>query len=312
MISTNFTTEQQRELIDGILRLKPETYLYSGLAGNVEVVRSAYNGPYDGTAQSFRNIYQTAVDAIRRRALTPNQKYIEAFQEGFSGDAAQKSGIGANENMVINQLIARGLDCTVENIRALIGELWDSLEDNPQYTQDKAASDLRARRIAEMVGDPPQHGFSLQIGLKKFAFDKHGKTFDYQRGMSQGGSLSAKGAWSPGQGGFDSLSDAEVENLWTLWRTTNDLRGKTVQELRAIVKSGGKTDIFHKDVHPDVAPEQDDRLHHPVTNEPFGQRSLIKYINEAPYNGRNLISRNGRVVPRLRQLFEQTIRGELG
>lgn len=309
MISTNFTTEQQRELVAGILRLKPETHLYSGLAGNVEVVRSEFKGVYDGSSQSFRAIFQAALDAIKRGALRPNPRHLEAFQEGFSGDAAQKSGIGANESLVITQLVARELDCTAENIRALISALWDQLADNPSYTQRQEESGVRARRIAEMTNNGTT-GFSLQIGPRKYAFDKFGRTHDYQAGMSQG-SLAAKGPWSAGQGGFDSMSDDEVANLYSLWRTTNDLKNMSREELRALVKSNGATDIFHKNVRvPDSVPDPQDRLYHPVTGEAFGQKSLIKFINQAAYNGRDLISRNGRVVPRLKALFEATIRGD--
>lgn len=306
------SVEQQRELVDGILALRPETYLYSGLGGNVELIRSAYHGAFDGSAASYRAISQAAIDAVKRGQLQPNPRYVEAFQEAFSGDAAQKSGLGCNESILIEQLVARRLPCTFENISALISEFWESLADNPAHTQQQFVSDLRARRIAEMTNNGTT-GFSVQVGPRKYAFDSQGRSFDYQRGMSQGGSLAAKGPWSAGQGGFDSMDDDAVATLYEQWRTTNDLKNMSVEELRKVVKSNGATDIFNKNVHaPDSVPDPQDRLYHPVTGEAFGLKSLVKYINEAPYNGRNLISRNGRVVPRLRQLFEQTIRGEFG
>lgn len=309
---TTFTTEQQRELVAGILRLKPETYLYS-TAGNVEFVRSAYKGVYDGSAQSFRAIFKTALDAIRLGRIRPNPRSVEAFQEAFSGDAAQKSGLGCNEDAIITQLVARNLECTTENVRALIGELWDSLADNPEHTQRQEQSNVRARRIAEMTGNGT-HGFTILRDSNKFDYQANGQRLDVNKGMASQSSMALKGRWSPSESpSFEEMDDATVAALYAEWKYAQDLKSMSRADLRKLVKSNGATDIFHKNVHaPDSVPDAQDKLYHPVTGEAFGQRSLIKYINEAPYNGRNLISRNGRVVARLRQLFELTIRGELG
>lgn len=311
MIMNLTDAAEQRDVVNVVMALKPETIMYCALGGNVELVRSEYKGLYDGSPESFRAISRIAIDLVKRGSLSPNPRYVDAFQEAFQGDAQQKGGIGANEQMILSYLCENRLDVTVANVRAGISALWDSLADNPTYTSQKFVDDQRTHRIAEMTQNGTA-GFSIQVGPRKFAFDKHGKTFDYQAGMAQGGSLSLKGAWSPGQGGFDSMDDAAVENLYTLWCTTNDLKNMSKEDLRKLVKDGGRTNLFGRDTHPDVAPTKDERLHHPVTGDAFNQRSLKKYIDEAPYNSRNLISRNGRVVPRLRQLFEMTFNGELG
>lgn len=263
-----------------------------------------------------QNVHNTAVKAVQRGALSPNPRSVQAFQDAFSGDAAQKAGIGANEEMVLAQLVARGpLPCTTENIQALIGELWDQLADNPQAQRDQAASDRRARQIAEMTENGTK-GFSIQRGPRKYAYGKDGRPHDHNKGMSQGSSMALHGAWSAGAGkSFDEMSDEEVAQLYDEWRTTNELRGKSVEELRAIVKSNGATDLFGKNVRPPSAPAPDggEILLNPATGAEFTQRELIRYINAAPMNGRNLLvnPNTGKMIPWKKERFDKIIRGEL-
>lgn len=320
------TTQQQVDnwnRVDRVLHLDKDTYLFGGLEGNISMIFDAIEADYTRTdflKWDIQNIHRVAVKAARSGALCANPRYVEAFQIAFSGDAAQKSGIGANEQMVIGELVKRDLPCTSENVLQIIGELWDSLADNPQYTQQQVASGLRARRIAEMVGDPPTHGFSVQIGPRRYAFDKFGRPNDYQRGMAEGFSLAAKGAWSPGQGkSFSEMSDAEVENIWNLFRTSQDLRSLSKEQLREIVKKGGTTDLHgnHQSIRlPSAGTRDEGELLNPDTGREFSQKELIHFINNPndPYAGRRLITHktSGRVIAAKKARFEEVIRGDRG
>ena len=319
------TTQQQVDnwnRVNRVFHLDKGTYLFGGLEGNISMVFDDIEADYSRTdflKWDIQNIHRVAVKATGSGALCANPRYVEAFQEAFSGDAAQKSGIGANEQMVIGELVKRDLPCTSENILSVISELWDALADNPAYTQQQTAKDLRARRISDMTGGG-QHGFSVTVGPRKYAFDSRGRTFDYQRGMAQGFSLAAKGAWSPGYGGgFDSMSDADVENLWNLFCTSQDLKSKSVEELRAIVKNGGHSDLHgnHQSIRlPSAGTRDEGELINPETGREFTQRELIKFINNPndPYAGRRLITHktSGKVIAAKKARFEEVIKGLRG
>lgn len=117
------------------------------------------------------------------------------------------------------------------------------------------------------------------------------------------------------------MSDAEVENLWNLFRTSQDLKSKSVEELRAIVKSGSHSDLHgnHQSIRlPSTGAAADEGA---LINEQTGaeiktQKELIRYINNPndPYAGRRLITHkaSGKVIAAKRQRFEKVIRGELG
>ena len=316
--------QERLALINRVLHLDAATYIFGGLGANVGLIESEINRDYerpDFMKWDATSIHRIAVKLAQRGALAPNPRYVEAFQVAFSGDASQKSGIGANEQMILAELSSRGIECTPENILQIIGEKWDSLADNPQYAQQQVASGLRARRIAAMVGDPPTHGFSVQIGPRRYAFGKDGRPHDPNRGMAQGFSLAAKGAWSPGQGkSFEQMSDAEIENIWNLFRTSQDLKSKSVEELRSIVKNGGHSDLHgnHQSIRlPSTGTSRDEgELINPETGVEFTQRQLIAYINNPndPYAGRKLITHktSGRVIAEKRQRFEEIIKGLRG
>lgn len=313
--------EERRQLIDRVLRLDSATYLYAGLGANVgliesEIERQVRQGALDWSAYDVQNIHRVAVAKAQSGALCANPRSVEAFQTVFADPQfTRKSGVGANESMVINELVSRGpLDCTPENISLVILDLWNQLVDNKDFQENKADNDRRNAQISAMT-DGGQHGFSIQRGPRKTAYDKTGRVHDPMHGQAQGFSMGISGPWSRGAGSksFDEMTNEEVDTLYQEWKATENYRNMSREELREVVKKNGSTDLFGKNIRvPVVAPDTQDRLHHPQSGEAFTQKSLIRFINAAPYNGRDLITRNGRIVPRLRQLFEQTVRGELG
>lgn len=327
-METTARREERLALIDRVLRLSPKTILYAGVGANISVIeseiqRQVRDGGVEWLKWDAQNVHRTAVAAVQRGALAPNPRSVEAFQIAFSNkDAIQKSGIGANEEMILSALASRSLDCTAANILALIGELWDQLADNTAYTQQTTANNLRARRIAEMVGDPPSHGFSVQIGPRRYAFDKFGRSFDYQKGMAQGqGSLAATGPWSAGQGGFDSMDDDTLAQLYENWRASQDLRSLSKEQLREIVRKGGHSDLHgnHQSLRlpsTDATADSGALINEQTGEEITTQKELIRYINNPndPYAGRRLITHksSGKVIPAKRQRFEETVKGLRG
>lgn len=315
--------EERRQLISRVLALDPTTLIYSGLGANVgmiesEIEREIREGHVDWMAYDAQNIHRIAVAKTNSGALCANPRIVEAFQTVFADPQfTRKSGVGANEHLILAELVNRDLPPTVENIAAVIVDLWDSLTDNQNFRDNKAETDRRNAQIAAMT-DGGTRGFSIERGslLGKTAYDKDGRKHDPMAGQAQGGSMALKGPWSRGAGSksFDEMTNEEVGALYQEWKTTTDLRNMPVEDLKKLVRSNGTTDAFGKNVRVPSAPAPDtqDHLHHPESGEAFTQKSLIRYINAAPYNGRDLITRNGRIVPRLRELFEQTVRGELG
>lgn len=92
--------------------------------------------------------------------------------------------------------------------------------------------------------------------------------------------------------------------------------GWSVRDANLLVgrKSNGATDVFGKNVRVPsvVAPEGEQQLINPETGREFTQREQIRFINSAPYAGRNLLTQNGGIVAWKRARFEKIIRGELG
>lgn len=315
-------TQQQQErlsFIDRVLHLDPTTYIYGGVIANADMAYQHIEADYTRTDYlkwDIQNVHNKILNLVAQRGLIQNPRYVDVFVTVLNDPQfARKSGLAANEAMIFQELVNRDLPCTAENVSQTIVDLWDQLADNSQYRENKADSDRRHAQIAEMTGSGT-HGFSIQRGPRKFAYEKDGRTHDPNRGMAQGSSMALRGAWSPSQGkAFAEMSNEQVNALYQEWKVSNNLRNMSIEDLRKLVRSNGTTDVFGKNVRVPsvVAPGPDVLLENPATpGQEFKQRDLIRYINAAPYNGRNLITRNGRVVPELRKRFEEIIRGERG
>lgn len=323
-METQESIQEMMDTVNQVFHLSPKSYLYGGVTANNHIVyqsRVKAIGQRGWSEWDVDLIYQDILRLIEARSLAQNQKYVDVFRAVFSGDARAKAGSTANQDLILTELINRALPLTEDNLSQVLGAIWDSLADSPQAAAESEQERLRARRIAEMVGDPPSHGFSVQIGPRRYAFSKDGRPHDPNRGMAQGFSLAAKGAWSPGEGmSFAEMSDTEVDALYQEWRTTNELRSMSTEQLRKLVKEGGHTDLWgnHQSVQLPSAEARDEGA---LINEKTGEeittrKELLRYISDPsdPYAGRRLITHrsSGKVIAAKRQRFEEIIRGERG
>lgn len=315
-------TQQQEErlqLIDRVFHLDPETYIFGGVMANDNLVWQHVEADYtrvDWMKWNTTNIHNAILKKVAEQVLVQNPRYVNAFATVFSDQQfARKSGLACNEYAIFKELAARDLPCNAENVSQIIIDLWGQLADNNTFTENKAETDKRNAQISEMTQGGTT-GFTVQVANQKVAYTKTGQKFDPLQGQAQGLSLGLSGSWSRGAGSksFAEMSNEEVQALFDAWTATQNFRNMSKEDLQKFVRGAGPTDLFGKNVRvPSVAaPDTQDHLYHPVSGEPFNQKSLIKFINQAAYNGRDLITKNGRIVPRLRDLFERTIRGELG
>lgn len=317
-------TEKELEnynLVNRAFHGNKDTYLFGGLEANVAPAYNALNNDYervDWMKFDTYRIHNVIARMANQGAFVTNQRYLDVINSVFSDEQFQRKDTEAGRDWVIVELVKSGQwPPTTEVVSQILIDAWDQLPDNGTFRDNKAADDQRNAQIAEMTGNG-EHGFSIQRGPRKFAYEKDGRAHDPMAGQAKGFSLGIQGPWSRGAGSksFDEMSNEEVNALYQEWKTTTDFRNMSKEDLRKLVRSNGATDLFGKNVRvlSVAAPDGEQQLINEATGKEFTQRELIRYINAAPMNGRNMLvnPNTGRMIPWKKERFERIIRGELG
>lgn len=313
---------ERYNLVNRVFHLDKNTYLFGNLECNVAQPFDAINRDIESSFLKWDidRIHDVIVRMANQGKFIQNQRYVDAFQQVFADPQFQrKAGIVSNDSLILEELVKRGWwPCTTEYVSQCAIDLWPSLADNSTFRENQAETNKRNSQIAEMTGGN-QHGFSIQRGPRKTAYDKSGRVHDPMQGQAQGLSLGISGPWSRGAGSkpFSEMTNQEVQVLYDAWKVSSDLRNMTREELREIVKNKSNPYGTKPTLQlPNVAAPDGQLLINPSTQREFTQRELIAYLNNPndPYAGRKLLTNpnTGRLIPWKKERFEKIIRGELG